>query len=234
MSRPITKGSTDQSTIIRRGTNFRDLTGSRFGRLTAVGPLPANKHGKVRWSCVCECGGTRSVLTGHLKTGATQSCGCLVREINRRNVPLRRDFHGGTGTPEHRVWLAMLNRCTSRTSDSWDRYGGRGISVCARWLDSFPNFLADMGPRPSLTYSIDRIDNSRGYEPGNCRWATMREQGRNRRGNLRLEHAGECKTLSEWCEVLGFKVSTVSRRLNRYGWSIDAALTTPAQARHPR
>jgi hypothetical protein len=121
----------------------------------------------------------------------------------------------------------MRDRCGNPNSAAWDRYGGRGIAVCARWQgeNGFANFLADMGARPSAKHSIDRIDNDGPYSRENCRWATAKEQANNKRTNRWLTHSGETLTITGWSERLGMSRPTIWGRLEA-GWSIDAALTT--------
>lgn len=140
--------------------------------------------------------------------------------------------HGGFGTPEYRVWCAIKQRCLNPEAPSWADYGGRGITVCERWLE-FPNFLADMGVRPSPKHSIDRFpDNDGNYQPGNCRWATWQEQARNRRTTRLVEFRGESKPLKDWCELLGLDYETTIQRIVRQQWSIQDALTLGTGTRH--
>lgn len=131
--------------------------------------------------------------------------------------------HGLSKTVGYRTWYAMLQRCQNPRNPVFRRYGGRGITVCDRW-QSFENFYADMGSRPTPKHSIDRIDNNGNYEPGNCRWATPHEQARNRGDNYLIEWRGETRCLSDWCEVVGLTYSTVKGRLDS-GWSVERALT---------
>jgi hypothetical protein len=133
--------------------------------------------------------------------------------------------HGRSRTPLHRVWSTMIERCTSPKSEKWPLYGGRGIRVCERWL-AFESFLADMGERPSPRHTLDRIDNDKGYEPGNCRWATQREQQRNRRNNRVLTYLGETMCLAAWADRVGLSVGTLGYRV-RSGWPLDRALSEP-------
>ena len=132
--------------------------------------------------------------------------------------------HGMTETPTWNSWKAMVNRCRNPNSPNFARYGGRGITVCDRWLTSFAAFLADMGERPSLEHSIDRIDNSKGYEPGNCRWATAKQQCRNTSKNVRLTFEGRTQCVSAWAEELGVSVGTLFGRIAR-GWPDDRVIS---------
>jgi hypothetical protein len=133
-------------------------------------------------------------------------------------------------TAIYRVWNNMRNRCLNPHNRGFWKYGARGVTVAERWA-SFENFLADMGERPSPKHSIDRIDNSRGYEPGNCRWLDMRGQQNNRTNNRRVTYLGETFTLAEWAQRTGLSNSTLQNRLDLLGWPIERALTTPARGR---
>ena len=126
-------------------------------------------------------------------------------------------------------WWAMVDRCDNPGNACFERYGGRGITVCDRWRASFDDFLADMGPFPSRDYSIERIDNLGPYEPGNCRWATRIEQGANKRNNIWLTLRGRTQHLSQWARELGIQRLTIRRRLFDLGWTPEQALTTPIQ-----
>lgn len=147
------------------------------------------------------------------------------------NHPNTRHGHASRGrkTPTYLAWESMIRRCEMPSQESYPLYGGRGIKVCTRWHD-FAAFLADVGEKPA-GMSLDRIDGSRGYEPGNCRWATMKQQQRNRRGNRFLEHCGERLTVAEWAERVGVPSATIRSRIDRYGWTVERALTEPYRTR---
>lgn len=161
---------------------FHDITGQQFGRLTAVKRLPFKRPHSV-WLCRCECGRTKKVALASLRRGLTRSCGCLYREVFAvQNNNFR---HGASTrermTPEYVSWFSMKARCYNPNAANYHLYGGRGIKICERWRSSFTNFLEDMGPKPTPSHSIDRINNDSNYEPANCKWSTSKEQAANRR-----------------------------------------------------
>lgn len=179
---------------------FIDRTGARIGRLIVLRRSTGPGRG-VRWDCACDCGGDVTVSSTHLGSGHTSSCGCLHRE--RASVVNLKHGHstypnGGRCTKEYNTWSLMKRRCFNELSVDYPGYGGRGVTVCAAWRDSFEVFLSDMGPAPSIKHSIDRVDVNGDYEPGNCRWATHRVQSRNKRTNVQLTSRGVTLTQVEW------------------------------------
>ncbi|KAF0156275.1 MAG: hypothetical protein FD189_1080 [Elusimicrobia bacterium] len=172
---------------------FVDLNGQRFGRLTVLAFAGRTPKGEALWRCRCECGRERVVLAYNLRSGGSQSCGCLARELSSKRRLRHGECRKGRETREHLVWRMMKARCSNPHNKDFMDYGGRGIRICARWLHSFPNFLADVGRKPSPAHSIDRKDNDGHYScghcpecvkngwPANCRWATATEQRMNQR-----------------------------------------------------
>lgn len=199
-----------------------DLTGMVFGRLTAikVGSYRTFPNGRTveMWSCHCDCGNERTVQKGNLTTGHTTSCGCSHVEHGFSFVGRRRT--------EYRIWSGIVQRCTNHKHPSFHHYGGRGITVCEEWRRDFTAFFRDMGLRPSAKHSIERKDNSLGYEPHNCKWATMREQTRNVRDNRYLTFDEKTMCIADWGERVGLCQHVIRSRL-RCGWSVERALTTP-------
>jgi len=206
----------------------KELSGRQFGRLTVTrSALPSSTSGAHRWYTNCECGKADHVVSArNLLMGISQSCGCLRMEKMQAASTKHGYAHDGCVSPEWHAWATMIQRCYNRNNPAWSRYGGRGISVCDQWKDSFPSFIRDMGDRPGPGYSIDRIDNNGNYERDNCRWATSTQQNRNRRSNRMIEYDGRSLSLAEWAESYHIPYSTLSARLKR-GWTVSVALSVP-------
>jgi hypothetical protein len=199
--------------------------GRSFGRLTCmcrVDPPESVVNSRHRYYlCQCSCGNEVVVMLDNLFRGNTQSCGCLRVELVAERVRLQSTTHGMCGTREYHSWRAMVARCTNEKRPDYDHYGGRGIKVCDRWRNSFEDFYTDMGDKPT-DMSLDRIDNDGDYAPDNCRWATWREQSRNKRNNRLIEN----KPLVDWCEENDLNYHAVSGRLyqlRKNGMSDDQA-----------
>lgn len=202
-----------------------DISDIRFGRLVAVRFVDV-VNTNARWLCQCDCGKTKIVHACALKNKATTSCGCYHLE--------KVTIHGRWKQPEYQAWKKAIDRCTNENCKYFKNYGGRGITVCERWMghDGLENFISDMGPKPSPKHSIDRINNDGNYEPGNCRWATWKEQERNRQHHVYLEFDGQKKTVGEWAEITGIPYPTIRTRM-RKNYPPDKILV-PAKPRKRR
>jgi hypothetical protein len=199
-----------------------DIVGQKFGMLTVVSEISVESGKRRRVSCVCDCGNKTNVIAITLMFGKTISCGCYKNKV----LIERSTTHGKTGTREYRAWYSIKRRCNTSSYCNYKNYGGRGITVCDRWKDSFENFYADMGDAPEGT-SIDRIDNNGNYEPSNCRWATDKEQRRNMRTNHMITFSNKTQCVADWASELGISQSAIYSRLNKLNWSIEKSLTTP-------
>ncbi len=197
----------------------KDITGQRYGRWTVLRKAERNKHNRAMWLCRCACGQEANVRGHALRSGNSQQCrSCATREQNKT--------HGGCGTRLYAIWTFMRRRCNNENRSGFKYYGGRGIRVCAEWdtFEAFRDWALANGYKQGL--SIDRIDNDGDYEPGNCRWATSKEQSRNRRNNVHIVINGITRTIVEWAEVVGIKYDTLRARVER-GWSGER-LISPA------
>ncbi len=207
-------------TLNGRGRKRIEMGGQRSGRLVVVRPSHQDtNNNRWFWICLCDCGAETIVNGYSLRSCVTRSCGCIRAEQIGR---LRRT-HGQSETVEYKTWRQMRGRCNNPRSKDYSFYGGRGISVCSEWSDSFKAFYRDMGPRPSAQHTIDRIDNDGNYEPGNCRWATRKQQSRNTRYNRRITFRGITLCTAEWAEKTGITPGMLRDRLDR-GWAVERVL----------
>ena len=201
-----------------------NLPGDMYGRLTLVEEVAGQscRPSMCKWAVVCECGEVRQVRLDGLRSGLTTSCGCYALEVRATNGRASAT-HGLTKHQLYYAYKQMLQRCHNPKSGKFATYGGRGITVCERWL-SVENFIADMAPshRPGLT--LEREDNALGYSPQNCVWATKIVQARNKRNNRLIAYQGKNICLAEACELTGLPYARVLARLDKCGWSIPRAL----------
>lgn len=187
----------------------KDLSGMTFGKLTVIGHAPSTPAGRAQWFCKCECGKYGVFMGKRLLSGMTKSCGCRRVEAILTTIAKKSTRHGMSRTRTWRTWECMRARCSNPNARAYEQYGGRGITVCSRW-QIFENFYADMGERPD-GMTLDRVDVNGNYEPGNCRWATSKEQARNRRNNRKFNG----KTAAEIAEKAGANYVTTRKRLIR-------------------
>lgn len=197
-------------------SKLKDEIGNRYAHLVVIGRAENTKGGNAQWLCKCDCGNTCVVNGNNLRRGKQVSCGCYGRQVRKKNdAPAEM-----TKERLYRIWQRMNYRCYNEHSNRFSTYGGRGITVCDEWRNdyiAFRTWAMQNGYCEELT--LDRIDNDVGYEPQNCRWASVKDQQRNRRNNRMITLNGETKCVSEWCEQFGLKPSTVSMRLH-YGWTV--------------
>lgn len=174
-------------------TQIKNEVGNKYGRLFVASDAGCDKFGNKQWHCICDCGNEKVIIGTNLRKGLTKSCGCLHKEIAREEGK-KTATHGRALTPAYRTWVAMVRRCTKPTDQAFWRYGGKGVTVCDRWLNNFENFYADMGDRAE-GMTLDRINPFRGYSPDNCRWADSKTQANNTQHKFLKEH-GLCSVFS--------------------------------------
>ncbi len=199
------------------------IVGQRFHLLTVYALVGYIKTRQAisYWLCRCDCGNWNIVARPKLQKGYAKSCGCYRAVATTQT----HTTHGMTSTRIYRIWVGMQSRCLDSNCNSYQDYGGRGITVCERWLgfDGFTNFLADMGQPTTDQHSLDRINNNGNYEPTNCKWSDKYEQARNNRHNHYLTAQGETYCASQWAEITGIKSGLILARIRR-GWSAEEAL----------
>ena len=196
--------------------------GRKFGRWLVL-RFYASKP--IRVWCRCECGVEKPVILSDLETGKNKSCGCYRSDVSTE----RATTHGLSSSTEYAIYCSIKARCLDKDNPAYDRYGGRGIKLCRRWL-KFENFIADVGRRPSLDHSLERRNNNKGYNPKNCYWATLMDQAKNTRTNVFLVHNGQRRHLSEWARVTGISLGTIRSRIKK-GFTTTQILETPMGVR---
>lgn len=217
------------------GKRIQVNAGDRYGQLQIVKeiePITDSKGRHIRtMRCKCDCGDNVSVRLSDMRSGHTSSCGC-IHKSSVANIGRRNRIHGMTDSPTWKTWKSMRDRCCDYRHKDYSNYGGRGISICDRWRESFQDFLSDMGERPE-SMSIERIDNDGNYEPSNCCWANNEQQGRNRRTNRVLTLDGRSMCMKDWSLETGISDQTIHHRL-KAGWTVKRALTEPVRKRLKR
>lgn len=201
--------------------------GDRFSHLEAVSFLGRDHNGHRRWLFKCDCGTTKEISELHVTSGRTKSCGCFRKAVTTDRMTKHGSAKREKTTRTYKVWGGMVARCTIKSASGYEQYGGAGVTVCDRWK-TFENFLSDMGECPA-GMSIERMDNAKGYEPGNCKWASRTEQNNNRRSVRLIEFRGETLSAAQWAKKLGVSKATMYERLEK--WPLERALTTPGTAK---
>ena len=204
--------------------------GTRYGRLVVINETERKraKSGLPQrmFDCICDCGTIKSYRLVWLRNGKTTSCGCYRKEKAFLACSTHNESRAEKLTPEYKAWGAMKTRCYNKNVKGYKNYGGRGITVCDEWVDSYETFLADMGRKPSPEHSLERIDNNKGYSKENCKWATQTEQANNQRSNIKITINGETFTLQTWANKVNIRRGTIKSRINR-GWTPEKAVLTP-------
>lgn len=222
--------SENTPTVKRRAHNFKDLSGRRFGKMLVLHRGEDGKRkGQVKWTCLCDCGEKRDMFSQALQRSDVASCGCFQRAITGERFRTH-GYMSGKRHPLVSVWSGIITRTENPNYNRFQDYGGRGIKMCERWRSSFPNFLEDMGERPTSHHSIDRIDNNLGYFKENCRWATKKEQANNKRCNIILTIDGEVKRLADWAVKYNIPKQYITTRLFM-GWTPERAVKTEVKRR---
>lgn len=201
-----------------------DLAGKAFGRLKVIKRIGSDNHGQICWECKCVCGNIVIAKSYSLRKGRKKSCGCLRKEISGKRVLT----HGMSKTPEYKAWRNMRDRCYNANDDSFQYYGGRGITVCDEWKNDFMAFFNYIGKKPSPKHSLDRINNDGNYEPGNVRWALPNKQQSNTRYNRKIKLHGITMNITQWSKFSGIKRGAIYDRLN-YGWPPAKAIFQPVR-----
>lgn len=202
------------------GKPLADIKGQVFGRLTVL-DRDLFVNGKTRWLCSCECGKQVSVIGQLLRNGRTKSCGCLRSDRAAETASKHGGYVGRKPTRTMRIWKNMIQRTCNPNCPMYARYGGAGIGVCKSW-QTFEGFMADMGEVPD-GLTLERIDNSKGYEPNNCKWTTYAKQNRNKSSTKKLTLNGRTQVAADWAAELGLTDSQIYKRIRR-GWSDEEVL----------
>jgi hypothetical protein len=187
-----------------------DMTGTTLNGVLVLAQAESRQN-RASWLCRCACGANFNAVGTALRLGKTKSCSHCSKLTVKKAVTK----HGLVGTREYNSYNAMKARCLNPLDKRYSRYGGRGISICSRWLDSFPNFIEDMGMQPSRNHSIERVDRDKGYEPENCVWASMVEQANNRSNNNLIEIDGRTQTITQWSRETGVNRTVILRRMKK-------------------
>jgi hypothetical protein len=191
--------------------NRLNMEGMRYGRVVAIRECGKSSSGDLKWLFKCDCENEFIANGYHVRTGKVISCQkCSAERVRKASIK-----HGESNSPEFSIWTGIKSRCYNKSTKAYKNYGGRGITICNRWLESFDNFLSDMGRKPSAKHSIERINNDGNYEPNNCRWVTIEKQANNKRNNRKLTINGITKNMAEWAREHNLSSSAIIFRLRK-------------------
>lgn len=209
--------------------DINEFIGKKFNRLLLLQELPTIKtsggNSKRIGSFECDCGVVKSIEIQSVIHNITNSCGCLNKEIATKRAKERNYKHGEAKSSEYNAWRSMKKRCLNPKNFHFKHYGGRGIKISDEWVNSFENFINDMGKKPSKEYSLERLENNGNYTKENCIWATKMQQCQNQRTNKNIDYKGEIKCVSEWARLLNMSHEKLSYRLFKANYSIEKAFT---------
>lgn len=217
---------------MKHSKNFKDITGQKFNRLTVIKFAYRGKDNRAYWECKCDCGNVAIVSGKNLRSGNTKSCGCYnLESISKRNKVIHRT-HGETNTKLFHIWVGIKTRCHNPNTINYHNYGGKGISICEEWDNSFESFrdwALSNGYKDGL--QIDRIDFNGNYEPSNCRWCTAKEQQRNKSSNTMITYQGETHSIAEWADIIGIKYDVLQKRISVAKMPLEKAFEMPYMGR---
>lgn len=208
-----------------------DIAGQRFGKLVAISRGGTSPHGAALWICKCDCGNTVVKRGASLRACHTLSCGCLHDELSSQRIAKMNTVHDLSKTRLYKIWTDMRKRCVNSKHWAFNRYGGRGITVCEEWQEFIPfyEWAMENGYEEHLT--LDRVDNNQNYSPSNCRWATRKEQANNKSNTVLCRLHDMEYTISQLSDISGISRNTLYNRIFVYGWSVEKAVSVPVRGR---
>jgi hypothetical protein len=212
--------------------NINDQIGKVYGRwvIVSIGNFRCYSKGWIKYvNCRCICGNEKEVELNSLKRGKSTSCGCYNSEIASKTGTTHGFLVGlkGKHSSDYEIWIKMKGRCFNSNDSSYQNYGGRGITVCDSWINSFENFITDLGKRPNRNYSLERIDSDKSYYPENCKWILKSQQSRNTRRTIKITYLGKTMCLAEWCKELQLNYSTIRKRMTNLKMPFEEAIKYP-------
>lgn len=205
----------------------KELIGQKFGKLLVLEEIEKrSKSKKIYYKCICDCGNEVITKGASLLSGHTKSCKCLQKE-KVRETSYKNSTHGLSKSHIYAIWASIKSRCNNPNNQAYNNYGGRGITICKEWNNSFVSFISDMGYPPTNKHSIDRIDNNKGYYKENCRWSDRYQQENNKRNNIKVLYNGELKTIAEISRETNVRYDLIYCRFIYRGWDINDAVNKP-------